>query len=179
MATLGSGRSASIRPVNFLVNAHGRGPQRGMKIRGACVVPLHVLLTPNNLQALIFEGSKHMTLARSRMRRPHSTVNRPNGVGDPYSITRTVVQDFNTAAFFNNAQYTLGRAGRNILRQCSFFDWDCSSGSSGSTSPIRLASAFPERLLALRRLDRSPARTHLATHLATNNSGSNWFGNRT
>ena len=35
-----------------------------------------------------------------------STVNRPNVVSDPYAITRTVDQDFNTAAFVNNAQYT-------------------------------------------------------------------------
>ncbi len=56
-----------------------------------------------------------------------STVNRPNVVGDPYAGTRTVDQDFNTAAFVNNAQYTIGNAGRNILRQRGFFNWDFSA----------------------------------------------------
>ena len=53
-----------------------------------------------------------------------STVNRPNIVGDPYAGNRTVDQDFNTAAFVHNAQYTIGNAGRNILRQRGFFNCD-------------------------------------------------------
>jgi hypothetical protein len=56
-----------------------------------------------------------------------ATVNRPNLVGDPHSTTRTVQQDFNTAAFVNNAQYTVGNAGRNIMRQRGFFNWDFSA----------------------------------------------------
>ncbi len=54
-------------------------------------------------------------------------VNRPDVVGDPYSINRTVQQDFNTAAFQRNAAFTLGNAGRNILRQRSQFDWNFSA----------------------------------------------------
>jgi hypothetical protein len=38
--------------------------------------------------------------------------------------TRTVDQDFNTAVFVNNAPFTLGNAGRNIMRQRGFFNWD-------------------------------------------------------
>jgi outer membrane receptor protein involved in Fe transport len=56
-----------------------------------------------------------------------SVVNRPNVVADPYGITRTVTQDFNTAAFVNNAAYTVGNAGRNIMRQRGFFNWDFSA----------------------------------------------------
>lgn len=51
-------------------------------------------------------------------------VNRPNVLSDPYAITRTVNQDFDTAAFTSPAQYQIGNAGRNILRQRSFFNWD-------------------------------------------------------
>ncbi len=54
-------------------------------------------------------------------------VNRPNVVGAPYDIERTLNQDFNTAAFVSNAQYTIGNAGRNILRQRGFFNWDFSA----------------------------------------------------
>ena len=56
-----------------------------------------------------------------------SVVNRPNVTGDPYALNRTVDQDFNTAVFVNNAQYTLGNAGRNIMRQRGFFNWDFSA----------------------------------------------------
>jgi hypothetical protein len=54
-------------------------------------------------------------------------VNRPNVTGDPYSIDRTVQQDFNTAVFQKNVAYTIGNAGRNILRQRSQFGWDFSA----------------------------------------------------
>ncbi len=54
-------------------------------------------------------------------------VNRPNLVGDPYSGERTLIRDFNTAAFVPNRQYEIGNAGRNILRQRSFFNWDFSA----------------------------------------------------
>lgn len=56
-----------------------------------------------------------------------SVVNRPNVTGNPYDFNRTVDQDFNTAVFVNNAQYTLGNAGRNIMRQRGFFNWDFSA----------------------------------------------------
>ncbi|HTP34375.1 MAG TPA: TonB-dependent receptor [Candidatus Acidoferrales bacterium] len=56
-----------------------------------------------------------------------SVVNRPNVTGDPYAFNRTVDQDFNTAVFVNNAPYTLGTAGRNIMRQRGFFNWDFSA----------------------------------------------------
>lgn len=56
-----------------------------------------------------------------------AVVNRPNLNGDPYAITRTVAQDFNTAVFTQNGQYQLGNAGRNIMRQRSFFNWDFSA----------------------------------------------------
>jgi hypothetical protein len=54
-------------------------------------------------------------------------VNRPNVVGDPSSGTRTIERDFNTAAFVPNNQFEIGNAGRNILRQRSFFNWDFSA----------------------------------------------------
>lgn len=53
-------------------------------------------------------------------------VNRPNVTGDPYAFSRTVSQAFNTSVFVNNAQYQGGNAGRNILRQRGFFNWDFS-----------------------------------------------------
>jgi hypothetical protein len=54
-------------------------------------------------------------------------VNRPNVVGNPWSGERTLERDFNTAAFVPNNQYEIGNAGRNILRQRSFFNWDFSA----------------------------------------------------
>jgi hypothetical protein len=51
-------------------------------------------------------------------------VNRPNVSGDPYAIDRTVQRDFNTAVFTNPGTYQIGNAGRNILRQRAFFNWD-------------------------------------------------------
>jgi hypothetical protein len=51
-------------------------------------------------------------------------VNRPNVSGDPYAIDRTVQRDFNTAVFTNPGAYQIGNAGRNILRQRAFFNWD-------------------------------------------------------
>jgi len=54
-------------------------------------------------------------------------VNRPNVLGDPYAIDRTLQQDFDVKAFVNNAQYALGNAGRNILRQRGSFNWDFST----------------------------------------------------
>lgn len=54
-------------------------------------------------------------------------VNRPNAVGDLWSGTRSVERDFNTDAFAPNGQYQIGNAGRNILRQRSFFNWDLSA----------------------------------------------------
>ena len=54
-------------------------------------------------------------------------VNRPNVVGDLHSTERTVQRDFNTAALARNAAFTIGNAGRNILRQRSQFGWDFSA----------------------------------------------------
>src|SRR5262249_23496334 len=54
-------------------------------------------------------------------------VNRPNVVGDPHSGERTVERDFNIDAFAPNRQLQIGNAGRNILRQRSFFNWDFSA----------------------------------------------------
>jgi hypothetical protein len=56
-----------------------------------------------------------------------TVVSRPNLVSDPYAIARTVNQDFDLAAFVRTAQYQFGNAGRNILRQRSFFNWDFSA----------------------------------------------------
>ena len=57
-----------------------------------------------------------------------NVVSRPNLIGDPYSgFTRSLNEDFNTADFLPTPQYTLGSAGRNILRQRSFFNWDFST----------------------------------------------------
>src|SRR5260370_33616824 len=39
----------------------------------------------------------------------------------------TVDQDFNTGAFVATAPFLLGNAGRNILRQRGFFNWDFST----------------------------------------------------
>ena len=49
-------------------------------------------------------------------------VDRPNVVGSPYDgFTRTLAQDFNTAAFAVHAPNVVGNAGRNIPRQRGFF----------------------------------------------------------
>ncbi len=54
-------------------------------------------------------------------------VNRPNVVGDMRAGERTLNRDFNTAAFGPTMGYEIGNAGRNILRQRSFFNWDFST----------------------------------------------------
>ncbi len=54
-------------------------------------------------------------------------VSRPNLTGNPYDITRSLSQDFNTADFVATAPYVLGNEGRNILRQRGFFNWDFSA----------------------------------------------------
>jgi hypothetical protein len=55
-------------------------------------------------------------------------VSRPNLTADPYAgISRSLNQDFNTAAFAATPAFTLGSAGRNILRQRAFFNWDFSA----------------------------------------------------
>jgi hypothetical protein len=54
-------------------------------------------------------------------------VNRPNLVGDPYGLDRSLQQDFNRAAFVANAQYTLGNLGRNTMRNRPDFNWDFSA----------------------------------------------------
>ncbi|MBX5495287.1 MAG: hypothetical protein IRZ15_08115 [Bryobacteraceae bacterium] len=56
-----------------------------------------------------------------------SIVNRPNVVGDPYASERTVARDFDTSAFARPAAFTIGNAGRNILRQRGMFNWDFSA----------------------------------------------------
>jgi hypothetical protein len=57
----------------------------------------------------------------------YTVVSRPNVVGDLNNVQRTLDQDFNTAAFAASAPFTLGSAGRNILRQRGFFNWDFSA----------------------------------------------------
>jgi len=57
----------------------------------------------------------------------HGIVNRPNVLGDPYDFNRTLEEDFNTAVFEPNEQYHIGNAGRNIMRQRGFFNWDFSA----------------------------------------------------
>jgi hypothetical protein len=54
-------------------------------------------------------------------------VNRPNLVGDPYGLERSLQRDFNTAAFVTNAQYQLGNLGRNTMRNRADFNWDFSA----------------------------------------------------
>jgi outer membrane receptor protein involved in Fe transport len=54
-------------------------------------------------------------------------VNRPNLVGNPNPTTRTLRQDFNTAAFRANNAFAIGNLGRNTMRQRSFFVWDFSA----------------------------------------------------
>ena len=44
--------------------------------------------------------------------------------GNPYDFARTLNQDFNTGDFTATAPFQLGGAGRNILRQRGFFNWD-------------------------------------------------------
>jgi hypothetical protein len=56
-----------------------------------------------------------------------NVVSRPNVVGDSRDVTRTLDQDFNTAAFVATPPFTLGTAGRNILRQRGSFNWDFSA----------------------------------------------------
>jgi len=56
----------------------------------------------------------------------HGVVNRPNLIGDPYAFDRTLNQDFNTAMFEAQEEYHIGTAGRNIMRQRRFFNWDFS-----------------------------------------------------
>jgi hypothetical protein len=53
-----------------------------------------------------------------------TVVGRPNVTGDPYAADRTVAQDFNPAVFTLPANFTLGNAGRNTLRQRGSFNWD-------------------------------------------------------
>ena len=53
-------------------------------------------------------------------------MNRPNLVGQPYALNRTLDRDFNTAAFASNAQYQLGNLGRNTMRNRPDFNWDFS-----------------------------------------------------
>ena len=105
------------------------------------------------------------------------SINRPNVIGDPCSGTRTVERDFNTDAFAPNQQFQIGNAGRNILRQRSFFNWDFSSlknfqiqEKSGSSSvlrrftlQIRQGSARPAAHSAQPRSDASPAPIRLGT----------------
>ncbi|MFB3825987.1 MAG: TonB-dependent receptor domain-containing protein [Bryobacteraceae bacterium] len=57
-------------------------------------------------------------------------VSRPNVTGNPYAATRTLDQDFNTSVFVATPPYQFGNAGRNILRQRSFFNWDFSTNKT-------------------------------------------------
>ena len=54
-------------------------------------------------------------------------VNRPDVAGDLWAGERTIQRDFNTAALVPNRPFATGSAGRNILRQRSFFNWDFSA----------------------------------------------------
>jgi hypothetical protein len=54
-------------------------------------------------------------------------VSRPNVIGDPYGVTRTLERDFNTADFVATPQFVLGNLGRNTMRQRGFFNWDFSA----------------------------------------------------
>ncbi len=56
-----------------------------------------------------------------------SIVDRPDVAGDPYAVSRTLDQDFNTSAFVSHAPYVIGNAGRAILRQRGSFTWDFSA----------------------------------------------------
>jgi hypothetical protein len=92
---------------------------------------------PGPLNALFGGWSTGSILTRA-MGRPYNVINsgnpantgtftvisRPNVAGDPYNVTRTLNQDFNTADFTATAPFQLGSAGRNILRQRGFFNWD-------------------------------------------------------
>jgi hypothetical protein len=70
-------------------------------------------------------------------------VNRPNVNGNPYSGERTLNRDFDTSVFTNNAPFTFGNAGRNILRQRSFFNWDFSANKEfWSRERVRLQLRF-------------------------------------
>jgi hypothetical protein len=72
-----------------------------------------------------------------------STVNRPDIIGDPRAGTQTLQQDFNIAAFQRNQPFTLGNAGRNILRQRSLYNWDFSALKNWSLHErIRLQFRF-------------------------------------
>jgi hypothetical protein len=51
----------------------------------------------------------------------------PNLSGNPNLSQPTLLQWFNTAAFSMPAQYTVGNATRNILRQDGFLDWDAAA----------------------------------------------------
>jgi len=54
-------------------------------------------------------------------------VARPNLVGDPYAITRTLDRDFDTSVFVQVPKYLYGNSGRNILRPRATFNWDFSA----------------------------------------------------
>jgi hypothetical protein len=56
-----------------------------------------------------------------------NVVSRPNLIGDPSAFNRTVNQDFNIADFVGTSQFQFGSAGRNILRQRTFFNWHFSA----------------------------------------------------
>ena len=92
---------------------------------------------PAALNALFGGWSIGSILTRA-MGRPYNVINsgnpantgtftvmsRPNVAGNPYDVARTLNQDFNTTDFTATAPFQLGSAGRNILRQRGFFNWD-------------------------------------------------------
>jgi hypothetical protein len=58
----------------------------------------------------------------------YTVVQRPDVIGSPFdNFSRTLAQDFNTAAFARPANFTYGSAGRNILRGRPQFNWDFSA----------------------------------------------------
>jgi hypothetical protein len=57
----------------------------------------------------------------------HGVVNRPNLNGDPYAASRMIQEDFDTSVFSRQEDFHIGTAGRNIVRQRGFLNWDFSA----------------------------------------------------
>jgi hypothetical protein len=118
---------------------------RGQKFGSHMFAPLNAIFGGWGLGSIITiaSGRPYNVISQGNPANTGSftVVNRPNVNGDPYAISRTVAQDFDTSVFLNNAQYQFGNAGRNILRQRSFFNWDFSA--SKEFKPLeRLTAQF-------------------------------------
>ncbi len=119
-------------PHRFITSAlydlpFGRARHWGASLPG----PVNAIFGGWTLGSIVF-GSSGLPFSAVTQGNPANTgsivvVNRPDIVGDIHAGTRSVERDFNTEAFARNQAFQIGNAGRNILRQRSFFNWDFSA----------------------------------------------------